>query len=380
MRSNTDPARLPRRRWLPHLAIGLVFCGYAHGVENLVFHEPFEDINWASRGWYDGPRMEITDEDKVEGEKSCVWHWQNGATSPDGRGARVALHPVNNVTLSFYMKHSANWQWTGVDWHPHEFHFVTTEDHEYVGPAYTHLTFYIEVVNGVPRVAIQDGANIDQSRIGQNLVNVTEQRSVAGGNGDSDGHGKGNYYLNGANYWNGKDWRPSPRIAYFGAAAGDHYMGDWHHVKTRLQLNTIEDGVGQRDGIVQYWFDGQLLIDHDDVVFRTGHHPDMLINQFLMTPYLGDGARADQKIWIDELMIHTDDGLLPTVDPDLIAKSDFDGSGKVGFPDFLEFVSHFGSRQAQPDFDATFDLNDDGLIDFADFLEFVSVFGRTVDL
>jgi hypothetical protein len=278
------------------------------------------------------------------------------------------------------MKHSPNWQWTGVDWHPHEFHFVTTEDHEYVGPAYTRLTFYIEIVNGVPRVAIQDGANIDNSRIGQDLVGVTEERSVAGGNGDSDGHGPGGYYLNGNVHWNGKDWRPSPGIIHFGALEGDYYRGDWHHVKTRLQLNTVEDGIGQRDGILQYWFDGDLIIDHDDVVFRTGEHPDMLINQFLMTPYLGDGARADQRIWIDELMIHTEDGRLPTVDPDLVRRSDFNNDGEVGFLDFLDFIGFFGTREADLGFDSAYDLTDDGAVDFADFLEFVQVFGRSVQL
>ena len=64
--------------------------GRGNAEEILVFHEPFEDTNWEPRGWYDSPRMEITDEEKVEGERACVWHWQKGATSPDGRGARVS--------------------------------------------------------------------------------------------------------------------------------------------------------------------------------------------------------------------------------------------------------------------------------------------------
>jgi hypothetical protein len=273
--------------------------------EEVLFEEPFEDAKWEARGWYDGPRMEITPDEHVpDSEHSCLWHWAKaGDISPVGRGARVHLKPVTGVTLSFDMKHSGNWTWTGVNWHPHEFHFVTTEDPEYVGPAYTHLTFYIEVVNGKPRIAIQDGRNIDEQRVGQNLVGITENRSVAGCNGDSDGHGEGTCYPQGGVHWNGKSWDADE--VYFSDEKGPRYKGDWHHVKVSLQLNSIKDGIGQADGVIRYWYDSQLIIDHSDVVFRTGRHPDMKINQFLMTPYFGPGVPHEQSIWIDNLRITT---------------------------------------------------------------------------
>lgn len=364
----------PTRSQFTCLLAALAWIAWAnptHAVENRVFYEPFEDTNYESRGWYDGPTMEITTDEKVEGESSCVWHWQQGALVPDGDGARVALDPTDNVTLSFYMKHGPNWRWTGSGFHPHEFHFVTTEDDAYVGPAYTHLTFYIEVVDGTPVVAIQDAANIDNGRIGQDLVDVTENRAVAGGNGDSDGYGEGDYYLAGDVYRNGKRWDPGE--TYFSPVEGTaYYRGDWHHVKVKLKLNTVRNGIGQRDGVLKYWYDDQLIMDYDDVVYRTGQHPDMLINQFLMTPYIGAGAKADMNIWVDELMIHVDDGLTPPANPELVAKSDFTGDGVVDFQDFLQFASAFGSTQA------AFDLNDDGKVDFQDFLEFASVFGQRV--
>jgi len=75
----------------------------------------------------------------------------------------------------------------------------------------------------------------------------------------------------------------------------------------RLDLNSVVDGIGVRDGVLQYWFDGELLMDYDDVVFRTGRHPDMKINQFMMAPYFGPGVPHEQKIWIDELRISTFD-------------------------------------------------------------------------
>ena len=273
----------------------------------VLFEEQFENTDWSSRGWYNSPDIRITSEEHIPGSgHSCVWHWKKtGDIGPEGGGARALFTPVSSVTLSFYIKHSANWEWTDVNWHPHEFHFLTTEDDSLVGPAYTHLTFYIEVVNGVPRVAIQDGKNIDEIRIGQNLAGVTENRSVAGGNGDSDGYGNLYYYPVGNVHWNGKHWEPEKQ--FIRDNSGPYYKGDWHHAKAKLKLNSIRDGIGVRDGVLQYWFDGELIMDYHDVVFRTGQHPDMLINQFLMAPYFGPGVPHEQWIWIDELKITTDE-------------------------------------------------------------------------
>ena len=56
---------------------------------------------------------------------------------------------------------------------------------------------------------------------------------------------------------------------------------------------------------------------------------------------------------------------------------DFDGSGDVGFSDFLAFVAQFGKTSSDSDFDATFDLDGDGAVGFTDFLTFVEFFGLT---
>jgi hypothetical protein len=272
----------------------------------LLFEEPFEDPNWEARGWYDSPRMQLTDQEHLPGStRACVWHWARaGAVNTEGRGARLRLPPVESVTLEFSIKHSANWQWTGVPWHPHEFHFITSEDDPFVGPARTHLTFYVEVVNGRPRLAIQDGSNIDEKRVRQDLVGVTEARAVAGCNGDSDGHGEGNCYQSGAVHANGKYWEAEK--VYFGDAPGPRYKGDWHQVRARFKLNSIKDGIGMKDGELQYWFDGEKLLDERQVVFRTGQHPEMKIDQFLMAPYFGPGVPHEQWIWVGDLRIYTD--------------------------------------------------------------------------
>lgn len=54
-------------------------------------------------------------------------------------------------------------------------------------------------------------------------------------------------------------------------------------------------------------------------------------------------------------------------------RTDFDGSGKVEFADFVAFAQHFGSD------DVLYDLDESGRVDFADFLTFASSFGKSVE-
>lgn len=57
---------------------------------------------------------------------------------------------------------------------------------------------------------------------------------------------------------------------------------------------------------------------------------------------------------------------------------DFDESGTVDFPDFLQFVSKFGSEQGDETYESQFDLDSDGVVAFSDFLIFASNFGKKV--
>ncbi len=59
---------------------------------------------------------------------------------------------------------------------------------------------------------------------------------------------------------------------------------------------------------------------------------------------------------------------------------DFDGSGVVDFPDFLQFVDKFGFSRGDSGYEARYDLNGDGEIAFNDFLLFVGAFGQTVSM
>jgi hypothetical protein len=70
-------------------------------------------------------------------------------------------------------------------------------------------------------------------------------------------------------------------------------------------MNSIVGGKGVNDGVVQYWFDGQLIIDHHDVLLRTGANAAMQFNQLVIAPYIRDGSPVTQSLWIDNLTVGT---------------------------------------------------------------------------
>ena len=57
---------------------------------------------------------------------------------------------------------------------------------------------------------------------------------------------------------------------------------------------------------------------------------------------------------------------------------DFDGDGRVGFPDFLLFIGVYGSSRGDGTYQGRYDLDGDGVIGFPDFLIFVDNFGKEV--
>jgi hypothetical protein len=82
----------------------------------------------------------------------------------------------------------------------------------------------------------------------------------------------------------------------------------WHCIEACFKLNTLDlqNDRPNRDGIVRGWFDGKLVIEHTNVIFRSTDFPAMKFNQFLMTPYFGPGLLPHaQKLWIDELAVGT---------------------------------------------------------------------------
>ena len=62
------------------------------------------------------------------------------------------------------------------------------------------------------------------------------------------------------------------------------------------------------------------------------------------------------------------------------ADADFDGSGDVGFQDFLLFAAKFNTSEGDGEYEAKFDIDGNGSVGFTDFLTFARFFGETVPL
>ncbi len=279
------------------------------GGGTLLFQENFEDANIGSRGWYDNTSAQLSTVEHIAGSNSSSqYHFLKGATGPSSGGAqRHKFAATNTLYVSFYVKYSTNWIGSGQDYHPHEFYTLSTLDGDYDGPSQNYLDVYIEdnyLNGGRPRVAIQDNMSVNYNNgpLPNNLIALTENRSVAGCNGIvepnmvSECFDFGSYWYNDKTLTGPVEFQPNP---------GPGYKNDWNFVEVYFQLNTVVGGIGQADGVVQYWFNGALILDRHDILFRTGQHPTLQFNQFLIAPYIGDGSPADQYMWVDNLRLAT---------------------------------------------------------------------------
>ena len=70
-------------------------------------------------------------------------------------------------------------------------------------------------------------------------------------------------------------------------------------------------------------------------------------------------------------------GISDGIGMDVALASDFDGSGRVDFVDFLELVEHLGLANGSEGFDARFDLNGDDVVGFSDFILFARAFSES---
>jgi hypothetical protein len=283
---------------------------------SLLFEEKFENASVASRGWYDNTTLSLSTAEHIPGSAASLeYHWTAGSAVPiNGGAARHLFSASDSVQISFWLKYSSNWVGQNqVNYGHHEFYVLTDKDPAYSNLAYTHLTGYIEENNGVAQVAIQDGANIDETKVGVDLRGITENRAVSGCNGTyPDGYATLSCYIaSGSTHWNGKQWKTGG--TFFDSTPGSPtYKNSWHRIDVLFMMNSIQNGIGQQDGAVQYWYDGQSVIDHRNVVFRTGQNPTMRFNQFVMAPFMGDDSPVDQRFWIDDLTVVTGPSVIPT--------------------------------------------------------------------
>ena len=275
----------------------------------LLFQENFEDANLASRGWYDNTSVLLSTTEHITGSTSSAqYRFPVGAMVPTSGGAqRRKFTPTSSFYLSYYVKYSANWVGSNHPYHPHEFQAMSTMDGDYDGPSNGYLVIYVEQNyqnGGKPRLALQDNKSVNYSygALPNNLVGVTENRSTGGCNGMVESNIFSECFDFGS-YWYNDKQLIGPVV--FQPTAGPGYKNDWNFVEAYFQLNTIVNGIGQADGVMQYWFNGTLIIDRHDILFRTGAHPSIQFSQFVIAPYIGDGSPVDQSMFIDNLRVAT---------------------------------------------------------------------------
>ena len=288
-------------------------------AQTTLFTEDFESTNLAAKGWYDNTSQTFSTAEHIPGStRSLEFHWTVGGTQPTSGGSvRRAFTPTPTLYVSYWVKYSSNYAGSGRTYHPHEFYVLTNADPAYSGLAFNTLDLYIQQVfgsnGGVPQLEIQDGKMVDTTKIGVNLIGVTENRAVAGCNGAGNTGGatvngvfggSDCYSVGGGTYWNSYEWN-SPTVRFT--------PNTWQHVEVYAQLNSVVGGIGQTNGVLKYWLDGALIIDQSNVIFRTGANPNLAFNQFVIGPYIGDGSPVDQRFWIDNLTLATSSatGLAP---------------------------------------------------------------------
>jgi hypothetical protein len=206
------------------------------------------------------------------------------------------------------VKYSANWVGSNQTYHPHEFYAMSNLDGDYDGPANAYMTIYLEQNyqnGGKPALYIQDNKSINTTSgaLPDNLVGTTENRSTSGCNGIAE-----TVPWSVVSCYNAPPWYNAKGMigpVTFQPNPGTGYKNNWNFVEAYYQLNTIANGVGQPDGVMQYWFNGTLIIDRHDVVYRTSTHPTLMFSQFLIAPYIGDGSPVDQSMFVDNLRAAT---------------------------------------------------------------------------
>ena len=285
--------------------------GGAPGGGTVLLQENFADGAFAARGWYDNPDMPVTTAQHMPGATAALEiHMPPGAVYAQfGTAARHAFQPTPTVYVSYWVKYSANWVGSGSMDHPHEFYVLSNQDGQYAPLANDWLTAYIETnfVNGAgaPRLTLQDNLAINRSMgtTPVNLIGVTENRSVGGCNGIMESNLFSECY--GSGTYNDKQFNRGGTVAFQAQPGAAGYKGNWNHVEVYEQMNSVVGGVGVPDGVLQYWFNGTLVIDRHDVMLRTGARPTLSFAQFIIGPYIGVGSPVDQYMWIDNLTIAT---------------------------------------------------------------------------
>jgi hypothetical protein len=274
----------------------------AQGTAELLFYEGFEDNSFSSRGWYDGsPPAGSIVSGGVNG--NCAkFTFSQGQTSPSNWSTiRHAFTASDAFTVVSWWKFPNEWVGSG-----HAFYITSDLDSQYSALANNYLQLYIEEVGLLPSIEIQDTKNVNTSQTilpyGFDFANAgayqTENRSVNKCNGylttQSSGDAPVCFSLGGGEYYSSTYWYGSPA-----------YQKDaWEKDETYFKLNSIVNGKAVANGVIERKVNGETVLYINNAVMRTGQHPSLKVDKFVIAPYIGAGSSVDQSYYIDELSIY----------------------------------------------------------------------------
>ncbi len=243
-------------------------------ADGILFSESFDDDQLEKRGWYDGSKFRINTTNPYATKGCAEYEWKEKTETPFSTGGvRRLFEPSETVYMRAYWRLSKGWKWSGQTYHPHLMHFMTTENTKFHGPALSHLTLYIEPVGGKLLLGTQDRQNAK-------MPHGLTQGPLRGG-------------------FNGKSYTSEEKL----------FQDDkWHCIEAQFTLNSLDLDKDQpnADGIIRGWFDDKLVIEETKVIFRSTDFPKMKFNQFLITPYFGEGLLPQaQALWVDEVAVGT---------------------------------------------------------------------------
>jgi len=269
------------------------------------FIESFDNNQFADRDWYDNTNHGTIVSGGYSG--NCLqWTWTQGEAQPVNGGSMRHLFPeTDSLYVSFYVKFQTGWRGSQQTYHPHMITIPSNIDVDYTPLANNFLNTYIEYNTDLrapyttyPVIAIQDQqrVNTTSGSLPLDLSATTENRSVTYCNQPAPAGATGICYPDNP-YYSANSWRSNIPIL----------TNDWRRVEVYLKMNTIDDGVGQRDGVMREWIDGELVLNHLDVQYRTGQDATKMWSQFVLSPWIGDGAPITETMWLDEIEVGTEE-------------------------------------------------------------------------
>lgn len=283
----------------------IIILNCATSNAKTLFVESFEDSNLQMRGWYDGT-MPVTIVGGGYRGKCLSWKWNPGSAKPITCGTmRKTFKASDELYIRFFLKFSRTWKGSQKSC-GHLVMIFSDLDEEYANPNWSYLNTYFEVITDNespytirPVFQIQDSRRINITDCSQgyfpcDLTRVTEKRSVSDCNGT-----KGDVATNRGNcYFNGTNWINERRLV---ARRSTIDREVWIKVEAYFKMNTIGGGKGSANGIMSLWINDLPVLFTNNIFYRTNEDASKKWAQFVLAPYVGDGALSEQIMWIDEL-------------------------------------------------------------------------------